>query len=94
MAVEKCLRSTGLPRTCIQVCNTSGYRVTARDNGRRIGFRDVKEEPMPIMIHPDLEERLRARAEAAGVSVETYIERIARDDQSAETSSKASRSPA
>jgi hypothetical protein len=39
---------------------------------------------MPIMIHPDLEERLRARAEAAGVSVETYIERIARDDQAAE----------
>ena len=39
---------------------------------------------MPIVIHPDLEERLRARAEAAGVSVETYIERIAHDDQAAE----------
>jgi hypothetical protein len=32
----------------------------------------------------DLEERLRARAEAAGIRVETYIERIARDDEAAE----------
>ena len=39
---------------------------------------------MPITIHPELEARLRARAEAAGVTVETYIERIARDDQAAE----------
>jgi len=39
---------------------------------------------MPITIHPELEAKLRARAEAAGVTVETYIERIARDDQSAE----------
>jgi len=38
---------------------------------------------MPITIHPELEARLRARAEAAGVT-ETYIERIARDDQAAE----------
>ncbi len=39
---------------------------------------------MPITIHPELEAKLRARAEAAGVSVETYIERIASDDQAAE----------
>jgi hypothetical protein len=39
---------------------------------------------MPITIHPELEVKLRARAEAAGVTVETYIERIARDDQAAE----------
>jgi hypothetical protein len=39
---------------------------------------------MPITINPELEARLRARAEAAGVTVETYIERIARDDQAAE----------
>ena len=39
---------------------------------------------MSITIHPELEARLRARAEAAGVTVETYIERIARDDQAAE----------
>jgi hypothetical protein len=39
---------------------------------------------MPITIHPELEARLRARAEASGVTVETYIERIARDDQAAE----------
>ena len=39
---------------------------------------------MPITIHPELEAKLRARAEAAGITVETYIERIARDDQAAE----------
>ena len=39
---------------------------------------------MPITIHPELEAKLRARAEAAGVTVETYIERIATDDQAAE----------
>ncbi len=39
---------------------------------------------MPITIHPELEAKLRARANAAGISVETYIERIARDDQAAE----------
>jgi len=39
---------------------------------------------MPITIHPELEAKLRARADAAGVTVETYIERIARDDQAGE----------
>ena len=39
---------------------------------------------MPITLHPGLEAKLRARAEAAGVTVETYIEQIARDDQTAE----------
>ncbi len=39
---------------------------------------------MPITIHPELESKLRARAEAAGVTVERYIERIALDDQAAE----------
>ena len=39
---------------------------------------------MPITIPPELEAKLRARAEAAGVTIETYIERIARDDQAAE----------
>jgi hypothetical protein len=39
---------------------------------------------MPITIHPELEAKLRARAEAAGITVETYIERIALDDQAAE----------
>ena len=39
---------------------------------------------MPITLHPELESKLRARAEAAGITVETYIERIALDDQAAE----------
>ncbi|MBI4902575.1 MAG: hypothetical protein HY820_03005 [Acidobacteria bacterium] len=42
------------------------------------------DEAMAISIHPELEEKLRARADAAGVSIETYIERIARDQQTAE----------
>jgi|HubBroStandDraft_1064217.scaffolds.fasta_scaffold180571_1 hypothetical protein len=39
---------------------------------------------MSITIHPDLESRLRARAEIEGLTVEAYVERIARDDQQAE----------
>ncbi len=39
---------------------------------------------MPITIHPELEAKLRARADAAGITVENYIERIARDSQAAE----------
>jgi len=39
---------------------------------------------MSITIHPELERKLRARAEAEGLSVEAYIERIAREDQQAE----------
>ena len=39
---------------------------------------------MSITIHPELEARLRARAETEGLSVEAYIERIARDDEQAE----------
>ncbi|MBI5283223.1 MAG: hypothetical protein HY858_16180 [Candidatus Solibacter usitatus] len=36
---------------------------------------------MPITIHPDLEAKLRAQAEAAGITVEMYIERLAHDDR-------------
>lgn len=39
---------------------------------------------MIITIHPDLEARLRARADAEGLSVEAYVERIALDDERAE----------
>ena len=39
---------------------------------------------MSITIHPELEARLRTRAEAEGITVEAYIDRIARDDQQAE----------
>lgn len=39
---------------------------------------------MSITIHPELESKLRSRAEAEGVSLEAYIERIARDDEQAE----------
>jgi predicted kinase len=39
---------------------------------------------MSITIHPELEARLRARAEAEGLSIEAYLERIARDDERAE----------
>jgi hypothetical protein len=39
---------------------------------------------MSIVIQPDLESRLRARAEAEGVTIQAYIERLARDDEAAE----------
>jgi hypothetical protein len=39
---------------------------------------------MAITISPALEAKLRVRAEAAGLTVESLIERIADDDQSAE----------
>jgi len=37
-----------------------------------------------ITIQPELESRLRARAEAEGLTIESYFERIARDDEEAE----------
>ena len=39
---------------------------------------------MSIVIQPHLESRLRARAEAEGVTIEAYVERLARDDEAAE----------
>ena len=39
---------------------------------------------MPITNQDELEAMLRARADAAGITVETYIERIALYDQDAE----------
>jgi hypothetical protein len=39
---------------------------------------------MTIAIHPELEIRLRARAEAAGLTVEAYVERLVRAEQQAE----------
>jgi len=38
---------------------------------------------MSIRIGPELEARLRARAEAEGLTVEAYLERIARDEEQA-----------
>jgi len=39
---------------------------------------------MSITIQPELESKLRSRAGAEGLTVEAYLERIARDDQDAE----------
>lgn len=39
---------------------------------------------MSFTLHPELETRLRARAEAEGISVEDYIERLLCADQRAE----------
>lgn len=39
---------------------------------------------MSISIHPELESKLRARAEAQGITVEAYLERLVRADQAAE----------
>jgi len=39
---------------------------------------------MSISIHPELETKLRARAQDEGLTVEAYLERLVRADQSAE----------
>ncbi len=39
---------------------------------------------MSIIVHPELETKLRARAEAEGLSVEAYLESMVRADQHAE----------
>jgi hypothetical protein len=39
---------------------------------------------MTIAIHPEIETRLRARAEAEGLTVEAYVERLVRAEQQAE----------
>jgi hypothetical protein len=36
---------------------------------------------MSILIHPELESKIRARAEAQGLTIETYLERLLRADQ-------------
>src|SRR6266853_1724247 len=36
---------------------------------------------MSIPIHPDLESKIRSQAEAQGLSIETYLERLVRADQ-------------
>ena len=38
---------------------------------------------MPITIDPKLEARIRERAEAEGLSVQAYVERLVQDDQAA-----------
>jgi hypothetical protein len=39
---------------------------------------------MSIVIQPELESRLRARADAEGVTIRAYVERLARDGDAAE----------
>ncbi len=39
---------------------------------------------MSITIRPELETQLRARAEAEGLTIDDYVERIVRSDQQAE----------
>jgi hypothetical protein len=36
---------------------------------------------MSIRIHPELETKIRARAEAEGLSIEAYLERLVQADQ-------------
>ncbi len=35
---------------------------------------------MPIIVDPELEAKLRARADAEGISIDAYIERLVRED--------------
>jgi len=36
---------------------------------------------MSLPIHPELESKIRSRAEAQGLTIETYLERLVRTDQ-------------
>jgi hypothetical protein len=36
---------------------------------------------MSVTIHPELESKIRSRAEAEGLSIEAYLERLVRADQ-------------
>jgi hypothetical protein len=36
---------------------------------------------MSIAVHPDLESKIRSRAEAQGLTIETYLESLVRADQ-------------
>jgi hypothetical protein len=49
-----------------------------------MAFRDIRKRPCADYPSPELEAKLRARAEAVGVSVEAYIERMVREDWVAE----------
>lgn len=40
--------------------------------------------PMSISIHPELETKLRTRAQAEGLTIEAYLERLVRAEQNAE----------
>ena len=37
---------------------------------------------MPITVHPNLEAKIRARAQAEGLTVEAYVERLIREEDS------------
>ena len=39
---------------------------------------------MSISVHPDLEAKLRQKAEAEGLSIEAYVERLLRSDEQAD----------
>jgi hypothetical protein len=39
---------------------------------------------MSITIHPELESKLRARAQAEGITVEAYLQRVIESDEHAE----------
>jgi hypothetical protein len=44
---------------------------------------------MPITVHPEIESRLRARAEAEGITVDQYIERLMQDEAAEITQTEA-----
>jgi hypothetical protein len=41
----------------------------------------IGDDRMSIAIHPELESKIRSRAEAQGLSIEAYLESLVRADQ-------------
>ena len=57
-----------------------------RDRNRSSTYNTLRSGgPVSISIHPDLEARLRSRAEAEGLTVEAYIERLVQTEQQGES---------
>ena len=57
--------------------------MTVPPKERRIVFRDtnnLERTPVSITVHPELEARLRTRAEEEGVTVDAYLERLVQDE--------------
>jgi hypothetical protein len=57
--------------------------MTTPSRRARIWSSDM-DDTMSISIHPELETKLRARAQAEGLTVEAYLERLVQAEQSAE----------
>lgn len=60
------------------------YTMTTAKRPATISLRGLSAGPVSISIHPELESKLRARAQVEGLTVEAYLERLVCAEQNAE----------